>query len=239
MTRREIEAALRRVSAPDPPSDLLERCLAAVPTATQWPGFRRRLVWAMLASVAPLLLGLTLAAAASLLALVLSRPLAPEEVCRRAVAALERQDAAALVALADPEELRTLSITPATVRALLGETLWSDGGYAGPHRWIESNEAASAQTRRYDVVDAGASASGAALSILPVCVVAERPHQWRLNLSAVLFYACYYRAGNDVGQARDRWHTLRHKYGIRGIRQPGDGSYTFWKRPGQGGPGRP
>jgi len=152
----------------------------------------------------------------------------PESVFAGTLSALETQDVQRLMALADPEELRALNLTPRAVRAVLAETLWSRG-YAGPHR--------SSVVRRTSVDAVVYAARGVPASGKPndtplqVSVVDDPKAGWRLNLSALLYFACYRHTGGSLTEGTALWRSMKERHDIWGIRQPADGTYTVRKRP--------
>lgn len=151
----------------------------------------------------------------------------PEGVCSGTLTALERQDVGALLALADPVELQRLHLTPQAVRAVLGATLWS-GGYRGPHRWsVAHRTSVDAVLFEVRAVPGSPEAGRAPLQL---SVLDDRKAGWRLNLSALLYYACFRHAGGSLAGGRALWGTMKRQHDIWGIRQPSDGTYTLWKR---------
>src|SRR5580700_3464205 len=54
------------------------------------------------------------------------RPLDPNAIASRAIDALGKHDAVGLIALADPEEVSRLHVTPAAVEDILSRTLWQE-----------------------------------------------------------------------------------------------------------------
>ena len=147
------------------------------------------------------------------------RPASPEEICRQAVYALERRDAASLIRLAEPDELSKLNLNSQTLNGFLMDTL-GPAGFRGPHKCSIAHHRAS------DSVDFEVTRpeNGNAWAVR-VNVLGEPDGSWKLNLSMLMYYLCFSQS-SDVEKARTTWSSLKTKYGIPG-RRHADGSYTF------------
>lgn len=144
----------------------------------------------------------------------LFRPLSPDAVCARTVHALETQDVQALLALADPQELKELNLSAYNVRAILDETAWHSNSFRAPH---------VIRVPRRQEDQALYNITGEANAPMYVPVVDSPTVGWRLDLSALLYYACFHQ--NPEGDF-SLYHRLSRQYNIWGIRQP-SGEYTY------------
>jgi hypothetical protein len=141
----------------------------------------------------------------------------PAGVRRRVVEKLEGMNAKALCALADPEEVEKLHLTPEAVNAVLRETLWSAGK---PDATTVKQDDVSPLDQSLWTVQFPQAASPR-----PYVTVVLIDHQqigWKVNLSALLRSTCFWKYGKDGPR---RYRELARQYGIRGIRQQ-DGAYT-------------
>jgi hypothetical protein len=148
-------------------------------------------------------------------------PLSPDAICVRADTALGERDAAALVALADPDELRKLALdTPKTQAILdalyrLNPAGWRDN-FSQPHQF---NRAAIHQPDlAYYTTTRDERRPGVAIDLC------DSQHDgWRLNLSFLLRWACEIAS---PGHRRDLWRSMRSTYSIPGERTV-QGNYVF------------
>lgn len=161
---------------------------------------------------------------AAFISYFLFRPLSPDAICQRTITALELQDAATLVSLADPDELKQLNLSKATVHGFLSSIMW-DKGFSGSHKYRLFGQ------KHPDAItfEITTSSLPADTKLTPLYVsVVDDPHiGWKLNLSMLLYMACYQR---DMDNSRKNWVDLRTKYDIRGLRQY-NGTYRLLNQP--------
>jgi hypothetical protein len=145
-----------------------------------------------------------------------------EAVRQRAIRALEERDAKTLIALADPEEVTRLNISPAVVNGLLRETLWQKGEVKHAGR-IERLQAPPDQGN-YGTTFLCGDSGPRGLYILTI----DTPKiGWKLNLSSTLRAACFWKFGRDGGAAAYR--ELARKHGISGLREQSGDYVTLQK----------
>lgn len=140
----------------------------------------------------------------------------PDYISRRAMAALQQRDGLALVALADPDEVRRLGIHPAAVSGLLTELMGTGGRRPTSIR---------RRKMRDDLVvwevHIPANGANARHDRLLIPVIDDPRAGWRLNLSFMLRSLCYW--GRPGQQAPALYRALAAKYSIGGLRrQNGD-----------------
>ena len=154
----------------------------------------------------------------------------PERVARQALAALEAKDATALCRLADPEEIQTLHLSPATVDKILHETVWSTEFVQTRHHLMEEVVSVHPDIKGYGVYPRHMSVQPPNPShpknFWLICL--QNPDgEWHLNLSHVLLDACYSKTGGM--DAHKLYYQYAKKYSINGIRSQ-DGPYQSMER---------
>jgi hypothetical protein len=150
-------------------------------------------------------------------------PLSPDAICARADTALGTRDAATLVALADPDELRKLALDVPKTQAILDSLYkqnpegWRDA-FSQPHRFeralLREPDIAFYATPR-DRQHPGRTVS--------IAVNDSQRNGWRLNLSFLLSWACTITGS---GHGKDIWRSVRTSYSIPGQRTV-QGVYQF------------
>jgi hypothetical protein len=161
----------------------------------------------------------------ALFSYLLLKPQSAEAVCSQTIQALERRDSAALIALAEPEELKKLNLTQSTVDSILSQTVWTRE-YSGPHTFTEEEGTRRVDTAFFLVKD---STAGPLPALPPIVINAlgTRDTGWKLNLSSLLYSTCWRRANGDRSAALDLWNSFRDRYQILGSRLK-DGSYKSY-----------
>lgn len=142
-------------------------------------------------------------------------------VAYRTAAALESRDARTLIRLADTDEIVTLGLSEAKVKAWLDGTIWREGS-PGTLR-VTPDHIESANIRRFTLTqDPPRDPSKRWLNIMQVYVTQQGPDRpWHLSLSWVLKASQIVRPNPALAQWGDDYY--RHQadtLGIRGIYVP-------------------
>ncbi len=140
------------------------------------------------------------------------RPLNPNIIATRAIAALENHDAAGLIALADPEEVSKLHVTPAAVEDIFSKTLWQEPTFRNASRthMEQTPDDQFAWTVKWSTGRAGAMD-------MSVIAIDSQTVGWKLELTTLLRAACWRHRGGPTGSRE--YVDLARKNGILGIRQ--------------------
>ncbi|MCC6729799.1 MAG: hypothetical protein IT208_10720 [Chthonomonadales bacterium] len=144
-------------------------------------------------------------------------PPSPEAVSRTALAAVDRLDARELLRLTDPEELRRLNLTEASVSAMLRETLWRD---CCPR--VAASPVRRAPDMPADRATFPVTAAGVARPDGPTLYVAATDsldRGWRLHLSFLFYSYCRQRAGSESA-GRAAYVQLCRRHGVTGMQDP-------------------
>ncbi|MBC8135901.1 MAG: hypothetical protein H8F28_08460 [Fibrella sp.] len=139
---------------------------------------------------------------------VLSGP-SPEEIRENAIRALEKGDAEALCALADPEEIKLTGLSPKKVKTLLDSTLWENG----LPRQIKVGK------RMEGAVDQGfwyADWDNKPGKYRVVVLANDHPKNgWHLNLSWMLYSICVWKNGD---RGADSYYAFARENSVTGFR---------------------
>ena len=140
------------------------------------------------------------------------RPLDPDAIAARAIDALGKHDAVGLIALADPEEVSRLHVTPAAIEDILSKTIWQEPTIRNASRTHME------QTPDDQYVWLVKWPTGGAGAIdLSVVAVDSQTVGWKLDLTCLLWAACWRHSDGPAG-ARE-YIDLARKNGVSGIRQ--------------------
>ncbi|HXG24134.1 MAG TPA: hypothetical protein VNJ09_06215 [Chthonomonadales bacterium] len=145
----------------------------------------------------------------------------PLRILHLTLAALERQDAAALVELASEKEVKTLNLTPQNVGACLQETYWHRNARP-PKIRIRGVHAVYANNLNYLVDLYGFSSNGKPVGSA-ISIYHGPSGKWRLALSSML----YLMTRDCLGIKDDHapiWDAMARRHGIKGVSSP-DGLY--------------
>ena len=143
-------------------------------------------------------------------------PQPPEAVRDRAIAALERRDSQSLCELADPDEANRLHLTRTAVAGVLNETLWNEAPLKNSR--VEKVTQTPDDQSLWEVHWANEK-PGSLRLIVPV--IDDLKKGWRLNLSDMLYGACWRTEGGKQGMKK--YSELARKYGIEGVRSQSGG----------------
>ena len=127
---------------------------------------------------------------------------------------METRDVQALLALADPQELKELNLSAYNVRAILDDTVWHSGSFTAPH---------VVRVPRRQEDQALYNITGDVNAPMYVPVIDSPTVGWRLDLSGLLYNACFHHSPDENPNL---YHKLSRRYNIWGIRQP-NGEYTY------------
>lgn len=144
-------------------------------------------------------------------------PPSPETIRDRAIVAIEREDAEELCRLADPDEVERLHLTPAIVSNFMHETLWRENPLIQAR--IDKNTQTPNDQSIWEVHWANEKPDTLKF-VVPV--IDDQKKGWKLNLSFMLYSACWRKEGGKEGMKT--YFELARKYGIEGERKQG-GNY--------------
>ena len=157
-------------------------------------------------------------------------------VAMRAARALERRDAVALVALADPLEVRELHLTPRNVHAILDRTLWRTPRQEAIYVRADAPTPTSSYRPFTLTPDRATNPADPWQATAQAWVVRSRPgDRWTLRLSLLLYHASVARPlpGADAS-GRSSFRKLASAAGVIGFWDSDYEKYLFttdaWSR---------